>query len=31
VLVPDTNTRIKIVKEAGDGSTVTLQVAPASK
>ncbi|MGW1834890.1 immune inhibitor A domain-containing protein [Streptomyces sp. NPDC002067] len=31
VLVPDTNTRIKITKEAKDGSTVTLQVAPATK
>lgn len=30
VLVPDTHTRIKIVKEAKDGSTVTLQVAPAT-
>ncbi|WP_399090348.1 immune inhibitor A domain-containing protein [Streptomyces sp. BBFR2] len=31
VLVPDTHTRIKITKEAKDGSTVTLQVAPATK
>ncbi|MFG2225498.1 immune inhibitor A domain-containing protein [Streptomyces sp. NPDC048644] len=31
VLVPDTHTRIKIIKEAGDGSTVTLQVGRAPK
>ncbi|POX40789.1 protease [Streptomyces sp. Ru73] len=31
VIVPDTNTRIKIEKEAHDGSTVVLQVGPATK
>ncbi|MFI2188959.1 immune inhibitor A domain-containing protein [Streptomyces sioyaensis] len=31
VIVPDTNTRIKILKEARDGSTVTVQVGPAGK
>ncbi|MGW9177355.1 immune inhibitor A domain-containing protein [Streptomyces decoyicus] len=31
VIVPDTNTRIKITKEARDGSTVTLQVGRAGK
>lgn len=31
VIVPDTNTRIKITKEARDGSTVTLKVGPATK
>ncbi|RXS88727.1 M6 family metalloprotease domain-containing protein [Streptomyces sp. TM32] len=31
VIVPDTNTRIKILKEARDGSTVTIQVGPAGK
>ncbi|PNE42506.1 immune inhibitor A domain-containing protein [Streptomyces noursei] len=31
VIVPDTNTKIAIAKEAGDGSTVILTVGPASK
>lgn len=31
VIVPDTNTRIKITKEARDGSTVTLRVGSAGK
>ncbi|MEV7466522.1 immune inhibitor A domain-containing protein [Streptomyces kronopolitis] len=31
VIVPDTNTRIKILNEARDGSTVTVQVGPAGK
>ncbi|KPC64856.1 protease [Streptomyces chattanoogensis] len=31
VIVPDTNTRIKITKEGEDGSWVTLRVGPASK
>jgi immune inhibitor A len=29
VQVPDTNTRISILSEAWDGSTMTVQVAPA--
>ncbi|MGA5272000.1 immune inhibitor A domain-containing protein [Streptomyces lydicamycinicus] len=31
VIVPDTNTRIKITKEARDGSTVTLRIGSAGK
>ncbi|MGP4000548.1 immune inhibitor A domain-containing protein [Streptomyces sp. 8N706] len=31
VVVPDTNTRIKIVKEARNGSTMTVKVGPSTK